>query len=236
MDRRRGISSSDACGERTRDFYLYSARTRASSFVRPRTHGSACEDRHAPVARRSSRRIGWIGYESHVRSEPTARGHSPTSAADFLPTVAQHIRSFRRSRWRRDGRSGDHGGGMPSTSTSRTRSSFASPDHLLPRRRRAARARSRGPRAVSCSRRELRTFTLARRRDRPARPTSRSNGRGHLRRARDLITSPGPVRMRGRTLDVSGAAWRSRSTPQHVRLLEDVHTTLRSDAAPSVRR
>ena len=52
-------------------------------------------------------------------------------------------------------------------------------------------------------------------------------------RARDLITSPGPVRMHGRTLDVSGRGMEIDVAPQHVRLLEDVHTTVRSDAAPS---
>ena len=39
--------------------------------------------------------------------------------------------------------------------------------------------------------------------------------------------------MRGRTLDVSGRGMEVQVAPQHVRLLEDVHTTLRSNAAPS---
>ena len=52
-------------------------------------------------------------------------------------------------------------------------------------------------------------------------------------RARDLITSPGPVRLRGRTLDVSGRGMEVDVTPQHVRLLEEVRTILRSNASSS---
>jgi LPS export ABC transporter protein LptC len=52
-------------------------------------------------------------------------------------------------------------------------------------------------------------------------------------RARDLITSPGPVTVRGRQLDLRGRGMEIQVGPQHVRLLRDVHTIVRSNAAPS---
>lgn len=52
-------------------------------------------------------------------------------------------------------------------------------------------------------------------------------------RSRDLITSPGIVTIRGRTLDVQGRGMEFEVGPQHVRLLADVHTTVHRDAAPS---
>ena len=52
-------------------------------------------------------------------------------------------------------------------------------------------------------------------------------------RERDLITAPGIVTVHGRTLDVRGRRMEVDVGPQHVRLLEDVHTTVHGDAAPS---
>jgi LPS export ABC transporter protein LptC len=52
-------------------------------------------------------------------------------------------------------------------------------------------------------------------------------------RSRDLITSPGPVTVHGRTLDVQGRGMEIQVGPQHVRVLEDVHTTVHADAARS---
>jgi len=52
-------------------------------------------------------------------------------------------------------------------------------------------------------------------------------------RERDLITAPGVVTVRGRTLDVRGRRMEVDVEPQHVRLLEDVHTIVHGDAAAS---
>ncbi len=49
-------------------------------------------------------------------------------------------------------------------------------------------------------------------------------------RDHDLITAPGVVTLRGRTLDVRGRRMEMDVGPQHVRLLEDVHTVVHSDA------
>jgi LPS export ABC transporter protein LptC len=52
-------------------------------------------------------------------------------------------------------------------------------------------------------------------------------------RERDLITAPGVVTVRGRTLDVRGRGMEVDVGPQHVRLLEDVHTVVHGNAAAS---
>src|SRR5262249_20565610 len=52
-------------------------------------------------------------------------------------------------------------------------------------------------------------------------------------KARDLITSPAEVVMHGPTLDVQGRGMEVEVGPQHVRLLDDVHTVIRNNAARS---
>jgi len=52
-------------------------------------------------------------------------------------------------------------------------------------------------------------------------------------RARDLIVAPGAVTIRGRRLDVTARGMEVELTPQHVRLLADVHTVMRFDAPDS---
>jgi LPS export ABC transporter protein LptC len=52
-------------------------------------------------------------------------------------------------------------------------------------------------------------------------------------RERDLITSPALVVIRGRALEVHGRGMEISVGPQQVRLLDDVHTTVRSNAATS---
>jgi len=49
--------------------------------------------------------------------------------------------------------------------------------------------------------------------------------------AADRIVAPGLVAIHGKTLDVRGQGLEVDVTPRRVRLLGDVHTVLRSDAA-----
>lgn len=49
----------------------------------------------------------------------------------------------------------------------------------------------------------------------------------------DRISAPGVVTIHGRTLDVTGVGLEVDVTPRRVRLLNDVHTLLRSDATTS---
>jgi LPS export ABC transporter protein LptC len=52
-------------------------------------------------------------------------------------------------------------------------------------------------------------------------------------RTRDLITSPALVTVRGRTVELRGRGMEVNVGPQHVRLLDDVHTTLRAHGESS---
>jgi LPS export ABC transporter protein LptC len=52
-------------------------------------------------------------------------------------------------------------------------------------------------------------------------------------RERDLITAPGPVTITGRDLDVHARGMEVDVTPQRIRLLDAVHTVLRSNAEKS---
>ena len=55
----------------------------------------------------------------------------------------------------------------------------------------------------------------------------------HYDHQKDLIAAPGIVTIHGKTLDVRGHGLEVDVTPRRVRLLRDVHTVLRSDAAKS---
>jgi LPS export ABC transporter protein LptC len=50
--------------------------------------------------------------------------------------------------------------------------------------------------------------------------------------AADRIAAPGPVTIRGKTLDVEGRGLEVEVTTRRMRLLNDVHTVLRHDATP----
>jgi LPS export ABC transporter protein LptC len=52
-------------------------------------------------------------------------------------------------------------------------------------------------------------------------------------RERDMITSPTLVTIRGKQIELTGRGMEVDVGPQHVRLLDDVHTTIRRDAAAS---
>ena len=52
-------------------------------------------------------------------------------------------------------------------------------------------------------------------------------------RDRDLITAPGAVTITGRTMNVNANGMEVDVTPQHIRLLENVHTLLKPNAAGS---
>ena len=55
----------------------------------------------------------------------------------------------------------------------------------------------------------------------------------HYDHAKDRIDAPGPVTIRGKTLDVRGTGLTVDVTPQRVHLLGDVHTVLRQNASTS---
>jgi LPS export ABC transporter protein LptC len=178
--------------------------------------------------------LGGIGYEV----SRTVGAHRARTLADlgsdFLPTVAQHIRSFRRIKVEK--------GRTLWEITARDAQYFDKQDEIIVREPQITFYLADGVRRAHVSGaegrlvlagRELKTFTLRGGVTVRLDDLEVETGEATYDRARDLITSPGPVRMRGRTLDVSGRGMEVQVTPQHVRLLEDVHTTVRSDAAPS---
>jgi len=178
--------------------------------------------------------LGGIGYEV----SRTVGAHRARTLADlgsdFLPTVAQHIRSFRRIKVEK--------GRTLWEITARDAQYFDKQDEIVVREPQITFYLADGVRRAHVSGaegrlvlagRELKTFTLRGGVTVRLDDLEVETGEATYDRARDLITSPGPVRMRGRTLDVSGRGMEVQVTPQHVRLLEDVHTTVRSDAAPS---
>ncbi|TMA37238.1 MAG: LPS export ABC transporter periplasmic protein LptC [Deltaproteobacteria bacterium] len=178
--------------------------------------------------------LAGIGYEV----SRTVGAHRARTLADlgsdFLPTVAQHIRSFRRIKVKN--------GRMLWEITARDAQYFDKQDEIVVREPQITLYLSDGERRAHVSGaegrlvlagRELRTLTLRGGVTVRLDDLQLETGEATYDRARDLITSPGPVTMRGRTLDVSGRGMEVQVAPQHVRLLEDVHTTLRSNAAPS---
>ena len=178
--------------------------------------------------------LAGIGYEvSRTVGARRARTLADLGS-DFLPTVAQHIRSFRRIKVEK--------GRTLWEITARDAQYFDKQDEIVVREPQMTLYLADGERRAHVSGaegrlvlagRELRTLTLRGGVTVRLDDLQLETGEATYDRARDLITSPGPVTMRGRTLDVSGRGMEVQVAPQHVRLLEDVHTTLRSNAAPS---
>ena len=175
-----------------------------------------------------------IGYEvSRTVGARRARTLADLGS-DFLPTVAQHIRGFHRIKVEK--------GRTLWEITARDAQYFDKQDEIVVRAPQMTFYLADGERRAHVSGaegrlvlagRELRTLTLRGGVTLRLDDLELETGEATYDRARDLITSPGPVRMHGRTLDVSGRGMEVQVAPQHVRLLDDVHTTLRSDAAPS---
>jgi len=154
--------------------------------------------------------------------------------SDFLPTVAQHIRSFRRVKvekgrtlWEITARDAQYFDKQNEIVVREPQMTF----YLADGQRRAHVSGSEG--RLVLAGRELRSLTLRGDVTVKLDDLEVQTGEATYDRARDLITSPGPVRLRGRTLDVSGRGMEVDVTPQHVRLLDEVRTVLRSDAATS---
>ena len=153
---------------------------------------------------------------------------------DFLPLVAQRIQNFRRVKvengrtvWQitaKDAQYFEHSGEIVVREPEMT--------FYLENDRQVHVAGAQG-RLVLSGGRELQTLTLsgsvAVRLDDLELRTEEAT----YDRARDLITSPVLVTIRGRTLEVRGKGMEVEVGPQHVRLLEDVHTVVQAHATTS---
>jgi LPS export ABC transporter protein LptC len=158
----------------------------------------------------------------------------PTLAEDFLPQVAQRIQNFRRVKVK-DGR-------PVWEITARDAQYFESDNALVVREPRLTFYLDQGARQAHVAGaeghlvldgRELRTVTLrggvSVRLDDMELETEEAT----YDRARDLITSSALVTVHGRLLDVRGKGMEVEVGPQLVRLLDEVHTTVRFDGARS---
>jgi LPS export ABC transporter protein LptC len=152
--------------------------------------------------------------------------------ADFLPQVAQRIQNFHRikvedgqTRWEITARDAQYFEERKEVVVRQPRMTF-----FVEHSDRQVQVTGDEGRLVLDGR-ELRTLTLrggvvVRVDDMEVR-----TGEATYDRAADLITSPDEVQLTGRTLDVRGRGMELKVGPQQVRLLDDVHTVVRSDAA-----
>jgi len=175
-----------------------------------------------------------IAYEVS-RSIAARRGHTRLDlGVDFLPEVAQHIRNFRRVKV-------EHGRVVWEITADDARY-FEKDNQVVVREPRVTLFLSDGVRQahiagkeghLGLEGREVRTVQLRGdvivRLDDLVVVTDEAT----YERARDLITAPREVTIRGRTLDVHARGMEVQVTPQRVRLLDDVHTVVRGDAATS---
>ena len=173
-----------------------------------------------------------IGYLTS-RSVTARRPHTLRDLGEgFLPQVAQRIQNFRRGKVEK--------GRTVWEITAKDAQYFEQQDEIVVREPRMTfflegrQARIEGAEGrLTLAGHELRTLTLrggvAVRLDDLEVDTEEAT----YDRSRDMITSPALVTIRGRTLEVSGRGMEVEVGPQLVRLLEHVHTTVRSDAAAS---
>ena len=176
--------------------------------------------------------LGGIAYL--VSSSVSARLDPVRVAADLLPQVAQRIQNFRRVKVK-DGRTvweitaddAQYFEGDNQIIVREPRLTFFLKDGDRPCRV----AGSEGKLALDG--REIQSVTLGGGVSVELDELVLETSEATYDRERDLITSPGAVTVRSRSLEVRGQGMEISVGPQQLRLLGDVHTTVRSDAATS---
>jgi len=154
--------------------------------------------------------------------------------ADFLPQAAQHIRNFRRVKV--------ENGRTVWEITAQDATYFEKQDEVVVREPRVTLFVADGGRQthiagtegrLALDGREVRTLTLRGTVVVQLDDLKLVTDEATYDRARDLIRAPGTVTITGQTLDVRGRGMEFEIAPQKMRLLDDVHTVVRSNAAPS---
>jgi LPS export ABC transporter protein LptC len=180
-----------------------------------------------------------VGIGFLVRRNVSARrAHTVLDlGADFLPEVAQHIQKFHRVKM--------ENGRTTWEITARDAQYYQESKEIVVREPHMTFFLQRDGRQVHVSgaegrlllegesRSELRTLTLRGSVVVQLDDLQLKTEEATYDRATDLITAPQLVTIHGRTIDVRGQGMELRVGPQQVRLLEAVHTVLRSDAATS---
>jgi LPS export ABC transporter protein LptC len=178
--------------------------------------------------------LGGVGYL--VSRSVSARRVDPLRALgrDFLPQVAQHIQNFRRVKvekgrtvWEITATDARYFDDTHEVVVREPRMTF-----YLDEGKRTARVEGAEGRLVVDGQ-EVESLTLQGNVAVMLDDLQLETEEATYVRARDLITSPAPVKLHGPTLEVHGRGMEVEVGPQLVRLLEDVHTTLRSDASRS---
>jgi len=170
-----------------------------------------------------------IGYQVS-RSIRTLQPHTLSElGSDFLPDVAQHIRSFRRVKvengrpvWEITAEDAQLFDGTGEIVVREPRMTF----HLKDGNRRAQVAGTEGRLALDG--RDLKRITLSGMVVVKIDDLEMQTDEATYDRARDLISAPGAVTVRGDTLDVKGRGMEVHVAPQQIRLLDDVHTVMRA--------
>jgi LPS export ABC transporter protein LptC len=154
--------------------------------------------------------------------------------ADFLPQVAQRIQNFRRVKVEK--------GRTVWEITAQDAQYYEATNEIVVREPRLVlfltdgegECRVAGTEGrLTLDGRELRALTLRGRVDVRIDDMQLETAEATYDRASDLITSADLVTIRGRSLEVHGRGMEISVGPQQVRLLDDVHTTVRADAASS---
>jgi LPS export ABC transporter protein LptC len=179
--------------------------------------------------------VAAVGLGYLVSRNVAARRIDPLRALgeDFLPQVAQRIQNFRRVKvengrtvWQITARDAQYFEQTGEIVVREPEMTF-----YLDENRQAHVAGAEG--RLMLSGRELQTLTLSGSVAVRLDDLELNTEEATYDRGRDLITSPTTVTLRGRTLEVRGRGMEVEVGPQHVRLLEDVHTVVRTDAANS---
>jgi LPS export ABC transporter protein LptC len=176
--------------------------------------------------------IAGIGWQvSHgLWSRKTRTVHD---LADFLPKVAQHIRNFRRVKV-------EHGRTVWEI-TAQDAQYFEKHDQVVVREPRVTFFMKDGRQAqvagtegrLTIKEHELAAFTLKGSVKVDLNGLQLETEEAVYDREHDLITAPGPVALRGTTLEVHGNGMEIHVTPQQFRVLSDVRTVLRGNAKAS---
>jgi LPS export ABC transporter protein LptC len=183
--------------------------------------------------------VAFVGIGYLVRRNVSARkAHTVLDlGADFLPEVAQHIQNFHRVKVDK--------GRTEWEITARDAQYFEQSKEIVVREPRMIFYLEKDNRQVhvsgnegrmtleGASHGELRTLTLRGNVVVQLDDMELDTEEATYDRPTDLITAPQLVTIHGKTLDVKGHGMELHVGPQQVRLLDDVHTVVRSNAASS---
>lgn len=177
--------------------------------------------------------LGGIGLATWQNMHARQPRSAVDLGADFLPDVAQHIRSFRRVKLK-DGKAVWEVKADDAQYFDGGEIRVRKPQvvfYLEGEGRRAELVGSEG--RLTLDGKELATVTLEGDVVLVIDDLEFRTHQAHYDHAADRIAAPGLVTIHGKTLDVRGHGLEVEVTPQRVRILGDVHTVLRSDAATS---